>query len=294
MVVLIKKRLGKQIFYYLRHVTRVKGRYRTIEKYLGKSLPKNLEVVMIEFFREVYSQTYDEIERLRKRFIQLGKKLPNSVKEKQLMDFGIRFTYNTDRIEGSTLTLRDTTLVIEKGIIPRNKLLADVKEAENHFNVFMEMLKEKKISLHKVLEWHYKLFKDTKKDIAGKIRKHQVRISGSKFVPPTPAELNALLSEFFRWLNRSLNRVHPVEVAGLAHLKFVTIHPFADGNGRVSRLLINWILWHKNYPMFIIEYRNRARYYSALERAQTKKNEFIFLRWFIKEYKRAVERELKC
>jgi len=58
--------------------------------------------------------------------------------------------------------------------------------------------------------------------------------------------------------------------------------------------LMNWILWHKNYPMFIIEYRNRARYYSALERAQTKKNEFIFLRWFIKEYKRAVERELRC
>ncbi|HDM43702.1 MAG TPA: Fic family protein, partial [Candidatus Woesearchaeota archaeon] len=185
-------------------------------------------------------------------------------------------------------------LVIEKGIIPRNKLLADVKEAENHFNVFMEMLKEKRISLRNVLEWHYKLFKDTKKDIAGKIRKHQVRISGSKFVPPTPAGLNALLSEFFRWLNRSLNRVHPVEVAGLAHLKFVTIHPFADGNGRVSRLLMNWILWRKNYPMFIIEYRNRARYYSALERAQTKKNEFIFLGWFIKEYKKYIERELKC
>ena len=75
-----------------------------------------------------------------------------------------------------------------------------------------------------------------------------------------------------------------MELAALAHLRFVTIHPFSDGNGRISRLMMNFILKKKNMPMLDIPYTNRNSYYNGLERAQTKKNELIFLQWLFKKY----------
>jgi Fic family protein len=289
MVIIVKKKIGKKIVYYLRHTFRFKGGYKTVEKYLGDKLPRNLESIMLDFFRKIYEAKYNEIEKL----IKNARMLPKSVKEKNLRDFGIRFTYNTNRIEGSTLSLKDTFGVIEEGISPENKPLADVKEAENHFKVFMKILEIEKINLHTVLKWHYEIFKDTKPDIAGKIRNYGVKISRSKFLPPAPVELNALLKDFFGWLNKNMNKYSAIDLAGLAHLKFVTIHPFGDGNGRISRLIMNWVLHRKNYPMFIIEYKNRRNYYSALEKAQIKENAFIFLAWFLRQYIKFLKSESK-
>jgi Fic family protein len=288
MVTIIKKKIGKKTIHYLRHTLRFKGKYKTVEKYLGDKLPKNLESVMLDFFQEIYKEKYKEIGQLNKK----GKILPKSIKKKNLRDFGIRFTYNTNRIEGSTLSLKDTFGVIDDGISPENKPLSDIKEAENHFKVFMKMLEIKRINLHTVLEWHYEIFKETKPDIAGKIRDYEVKISRSKFVPPVPVELNALLKDFFRWLDKNIDKYSAVDLAGLAHLKFVTIHPFGDGNGRISRLIMNWVLYKKKQPMFIIEYKNRGMYYSALEKAQIKNNNFIFLAWFLRNYIKFLRREL--
>jgi len=102
--------------------------------------------------------------------------------------FITRFTYDTNRIEGSTLTLRETADLLEKGITPGTRPLSDVKEAESHRNVFCELLDYKKdLSLSSILYFHKKQFESTKSDIAGIIRSHQVAISGSKFMPPFPA-----------------------------------------------------------------------------------------------------------
>jgi len=90
--------------------------------------------------------------------------------------------------------------------------------------------------------------------------------------------------EFFKWYDRNKDKIHPVQLAGLVHLKLVTIHPFTDGNGRVSRLMMNFVLYKHGYPMFNITYEKRAGYYSALERSQTKKQEDIFLQWFFNRY----------
>ncbi len=286
MVILVKKKIKGKLVYYLKHTVRVGKKFKTIEKYLGTNLPKNIEVVMLDFFHEVYREKYDKI----KEFLKHAGKLPKSVKEKNLRDFGIRFTYDTNKIEGSTLSLKDTFMIIDKGISP-DKPLSDVKEAENHFRVFMKMLEVKKINMNTILEWHYEIFKDTKPDIAGKIRNYGVKISGSKFVPPSPVELYPLLREFFKWLNKNFDKYNAVDLAGLAHLKLVTIHPFGDGNGRISRLVMNWVLYKKGYPMFIIEYKNRKSYYSALEKAQVKNNPFIFLSWFLKSYLKFLEKE---
>ncbi|MCX6767109.1 MAG: Fic family protein [Candidatus Micrarchaeota archaeon] len=288
MVTLVKKEAGGRTVFYVRHNLRVKGGYRSVEKYLGDSLPKDLERVELDFFRGVHEKEYAYLEMARKKLVEAGRKIPATVREKNLRDFGIRFTYNTNRIEGSTLSLRDTFNIIERGTSPENRPLSDVKEAENHYKVFLEMLDAKAMNLQTILRWHHDIFGETKPDVAGKVRRYAVRISGSKFVPPSPAEVEPLLNDFFRWLNKNLVRYDPADLAGLAHLKLVTIHPFGDGNGRLSRLVMNWILWKNNYPLFIIEYKNRDRYYSALEKAQVKNNPFIFLGWFLRNYIKAL------
>jgi len=183
------------------------------------------------------------------------------------------------------LTLRETADLLERGITPREKPLRDVKEAEAHKEVFYEMLRYKKdLSLQIILYWHKKLFELSKPDIAGKIRNYQVKISGSRFIPPFPAEIYPLLREFFKWYNKNKNKLHPVELAALVHLKFVTIHPFADGNGRISRLMMNFVLNKHNYPMLNIPYEKRTSYYNALERAQLKNHDDIFIQWFFRRY----------
>ena len=205
--------------------------------------------------------------------------------EKQIETFVIKFTYDTQKIEGSTLTLKETANLLEYGITPRNRPIDDVKETEAHKKVFYEILRYKKdLSLQIILYWHKKLFEETKKEIAGKIRTHQVAIARSKFIPPFQAEIYPLIREFFKWYEDYKNKLNPVELAALVHLKFVTIHPFSDGNGRISRLMMNFILNKNKYPMLNISYKNRDSYYTALERSQVNKNDNIFLNWFIKRY----------
>lgn len=126
----------------------------------------------------------------------------------------IRFTYDTNRIEGSKLTLRETADLLERGITPKGKPIHDVKEAEVHKEIFYKMVDYRKdLSLQIVLYWHKELFQDTKPaEIAGKIRQHQVAISGSKFMPPFPAEVYPLIREFFKWYSKN-KKLHPVELA---------------------------------------------------------------------------------
>lgn len=295
MVILKKKVLKKQTYYYLEHSIRKGKKVKKKELYLGRKIPSNIEEIKKNFLGDIYKvKWYSDIDRIKERFSKEYRLMPKSSREKQIQNFAIRFTYDTQRIEGSTLTHRETADLLEKGITPKNKPLPDVKEAEAHRDLFYEILKIKKdISHQLILEWHWKLFRLTKSDIAGKIRKHQVSIGGSKFMPPSPVKVYPMLTEFFHWYNKNKNKLHPVELAALAHLKFVTIHPFDDGNGRISRLIINFILKRANYPMLDIPYEGRNSYYNALERSQLKKDDRIFLLWLVKKYIKEYKRYLK-
>lgn len=292
MAAIKKKVLKGQTYYYLEQSFREGGKVQTREIYLGRKIPSNIEEIKKELLDEIYSKRWHaDIERIRKNFAKNQKAMPKTIKEKELENFAVNFTYDTQKIEGSTLTHRETADLLERGITPKSKPMRDVQEAEAHRDLFFEILKSKKdLSLQYVTGWHWKLFSKTKPDIAGKIRKKQVTISASKFIPPTPVEVYPMLTEFFRWYNKQKNKLHPVELAALAHLKFVTIHPFWDGNGRISRLIMNFILDRKKYPMLDIPYEGRGGYYNSLERSQLKKEDRIFLQWFarryVKEYKR--------
>ncbi len=284
MVAIRKKIIGEQTYYYLEHSFREGGRVEKKEKYLGKSLPKNIEELKQQFISEIYREKWFGLfDRIKEEY--KARMLPPSAQEKELENFAIRFTYDTNRIEGSTLTFRETSMLLEKGITPNSKPLRDVKEAEAHRKIFYEMLDyRKELSLDTVLYFHKKLFEDTKNDIAGKIRQHQVTIAGSKFVPPYPAEVYPLLMDFFKWYLKNKDRIHPVELAARVHLRLVTIHSFADGNGRISRLMMNFVLNKYGFPLLNIPYEKRVSYYSSLERSQTKNEDTVFLQWFFKRY----------
>ncbi len=151
---------------------------------------------------------------------------------------------------------------------------------------------KKDISLDTVLYFHRKLFGETKNDIAGKLREHQVEIAGSKFTPPLAVEVYPLMEEFFKWYKKYNKLLNPVQLAGLVHLKLVTIHPFTDGNGRISRLIMNFILNRHGFPMLDITYKNRNSYYNALEKSQVKEQEHKFLQWFFRRYLKDNEKYL--
>jgi len=281
-----KKTVDGRTYYYLEQTIRTEGTVQTEEKYLGTKIPPNVEEIKKQFLSEIYKKKWHPIlDRIRENHSREQKKTPATALKKEARSFSVRFTYDTNRIEGSTLTLRETSDLLERGITPKSRPLDDIKETEAHEKLFYEMLGFKKnLSLQAVLNWHKRLIEGTKPDIAGKIRTHQVAISGSKFMPPAPVEVPVLLREFFRWYEKNNEKLHPVELAALAHLKFVTIHPFSDGNGRMSRLLMNFVLNKHGFPLLNIPYEKRNSYYRALERSQTSGNEWVFVQWFFRRY----------
>ena len=286
MVVVRKRKIGNEEFFYLEHSVRIKGKVEKKEKYLGKVIPKDIERIKQEFFHDLFKEKwFSQLDALKKKFSTEYKKLPQTAKKKYIEHFMIKFTYDTNRIEGSTLTLKDTANLLRDGITPTNKPVRDVKEAESHRKLFYTMLDYKKdLSLNTVLHWHKILLQDTDKEIAGKIRRHQVAIAGASVEFPFPAELDILLQEFFSWYHKAKHKLHPVELAALVHLKFVSIHPFTDGNGRISRILMNFVLNKHRSPMLNISYANRASYYTALERSQKTQKDHIFTQYLIKRY----------
>ncbi|MEK6968329.1 MAG: Fic family protein [Nanoarchaeota archaeon] len=277
---------GKKKYYYLEHTIRKNNGFVNKRTYLGVNLPKNIDELKEKFLYVLFEELYGKaLEEIKESWNKKYKDYPQSSKDKYVESFMIKFTYDSNKIEGSTLTLKETADLLQEQITPKNKALKFVKEAEAHKKIFYEMLEnKKKLNLATVLHWHKGLFKDADPEIAGIIRKHPVAIARSKVELPLHVEVDLLLREFFIWYNKYHGKINPVVMAGLAHLKFVSIHPFSDGNGRISRLIMNHTLNSLGYPMLNIEYSNRNAYYTALERSQTRKKDETFTSYVVKRY----------
>lgn len=273
---IIEKKKGSKKYYYLRHNIRKKGKIITKEKYLGKEIPKNIESLKDAFRSELKSDLNKKLKAIKNNFQDEWKKLPQTVKNKELEEIAIAFTYNTNAIEGSTITLEEVREIIQDKIAP-NKPLRDIKETEAHNKVFLQMIKKKeKITKDLILRWHKDIFSDTKPDISGKFRDYFVRIGS--YLAPDWQEVEELIQELIEFAQKD-DTMNPVEFAARVHYRFEKIHPFGDGNGRIGRLLMNHILWHKKYPMLIIEYKKRRSYYKALQR-----DEEGFVAYFTRRY----------
>ena len=293
MVTVVTRQKGNQNYYYLYHDSK-KGKRRQREEYLGKIIPADINNRKKNFALELARDEWTLIlEKIYKNYKKAQNKTPTSIQEKNLNSFSIKFTYNTQRIEGSTLTLKDTFLLLDDGLTPSNKPYSDVKETEIHQKLFLDIIKQRQdLSLNVIKKWHKTLFVQTKPDIAGLLRDYNVGIRGSKFIFPPHTAVKSLLNGFFKWYNASKKTLNPVELAALSHLKFVTIHPFGDGNGRTSRLVMNHVLNKFDYPLLDIDYGDRRSYYNALEKSQTKYDDLPFLQWFMKRYFKACKNYL--
>ncbi len=272
---IIKRKKGRLEYFYLQHSFRKNGKVTTREKYLGKKIPKNIEKIKTELEEELKKILYEKLEKIKKNFQKEWKKYPKTVKDKEKEEISIAFTYNTNAIEGSTVTLEEAREIVHEKIAP-NKPLNDIKETELHSKVFLKMLdKKEKISNKLLLKWHKEIFSETKADIAGKYRDYFVRVGN--YIAPDWQDVKKLMNQLIKFINQS--KINPAELSAKAHYRFEQIHPFGDGNGRIGRLLMNHILWHNNYPMLIIEYKKRKSYYRALQ-----KGEEGFVNYFLRRY----------
>jgi Fic family protein len=281
-VSIIKQRKGNQTYYYLTH----HDDFRTKRKYLGKTIPTDIESIKKEFLLEFYREGWQpKLEQMQKQFIANRKKMPKSALVQELKSFVVSFTYHTQKIEGSSLTRLDTIKLLRDGITPSGKPKSDMIEAELAEQVFFEMLEHKRqISLDTIRYWHTRMFNKTKLDIAGQLRDYEVYVHGSKVKFPQGDKVYDLMQEFFVWYYKTKGKINSVELAALTHLKFESIHPFGDGNGRVGRLLMNCILDEGNYPMLNILYSQRNQYYGMLQTSNLKDDESLFLKWFVNLY----------
>ena len=267
--------IKKDGYYYLKHSFRKDSKVITREKYLGREVPNNIEEIKQELRKESQKSLFIKLEKIRAGFQQEWKRCPESAKQREKEEIAIAFTYNTNAIEGSTITLEETREIIIDRTAP-NKPLKDIRETEAHFKTFLEMLeKPEKVSKELLLKWHKDIFGETKPDIAGRFRDFLVRVGSYR--APDWQDVEDLMKGFFEFVKEA--KLNPVELAARAHYKFEKIHPFGDGNGRIGRLIMNHILWYRGYPMIIIEYAKKKSYYKALQRPED-----IFVNYFLRRY----------
>jgi len=216
-----------------------------------------------------------------KKLISQYRPLPASLVFRLHEQLVIDWTYNSNAIEGNTLTLKETKMVLEDGLTIGRKPLKDYFEAINHRDAiaFVEELAHEKstITERNIKEIHSLILKEIDSHYAGIYRDIQVRISGSGHTPPDAVHLPQLMKKFAK--EHLLNpEGHPVEQAALAHFDFVSIHPFVDGNGRTARLLMNLVLIKNGYFPAVILKNDRKKYYDALEKGYKEKvDDFVFL-----------------
>jgi Fic family protein len=208
----------------------------------------------------------------------------------------LEYTFESNRIEGNTLTLRETDLVINEGLTISGKSMREHLEVINHQEAigYIKHLMEKNALLNEreVLSIHNLILRGIHPEDAGRYRKVQVMIKGSAYMPPQPFMVSKEMEDFFIWYETNKNNMHPILLAGEMHERLVTIHPFIDGNGRTSRLVMNLILLQHGYVIANIkgDYDSRMRYYNALETAQTKHNKEDFLLFVAQIEKESLER----
>ena len=273
---------------YLIYNKRKNGKWVKKSKFIGtgniskkkiSQLKKKFEEELIINKKYEYLKREDvkKVEHLKKIYIEKINKLSKEEFEKFEDSFFTELTYNSNAIEGNSLSLEETSLVINEGIVPEGKSLREIYEAKNHAEA-LNFLKKYGGDLNEelILKLHSIILKNISERFAGKYRKSGVRIAGSDFKPPGPEKVPQLVKNLIYWYRKNKNKYHQFELATLVSMEFVTIHPFVDGNGRVSRLLMNFLLNKKHYPWINIYNKHRQKYLTAVRKANDEDYSLVF------------------
>lgn len=291
LVVSIKKKTVKdQEFYYAVQSISYKGEKKRFEKYIGPvDMPEEekerktqlysyLLQMKAELYKVVMMTKQTELQHLNTKcafflnFVStyyekyLSVLYPAEL-EKYQQEFDVRYVHNTNAIEGNTLTLMEAGLVFE-GISPKNKQLREIHEVENYKRM-LKYVREYKgdLSPKFILKLHELIQRNIDDENAGTFRRGNVKIAGSTWETPQGVVVETEIEFLMDWYNEAKKKLHPFELATLLHHKFTQIHPFYDGNGRVSRELLNFVLRRAGFPSIIIPVEARQDYFEALQAA---------------------------
>lgn len=189
----------------------------------------------------------------------------------QIQDYyRIGLTWTSNALEGNSLTESETKVLLEDGLTVGGKPLRDVFEAVDHakaYDFMFSLLKERRMDEQAALKMHELFYQNIESEYAGRYRDIRVIVTGSHYPVADPEEIPEKMGQLFGWIRKERERYHPVEFAAKLHKRFVFIHPFKDGNGRVARLLMNLALIQDGYLPAIVPPVLRLDYVSLLERA---------------------------
>jgi len=298
MVFVARKKIGEETYYYLAHNLRSEGgSWKSLREYIGKKMPGKAELQKLtERFilkhripvKKKYA--YLDPERLAKldfligEFQKKAKNYPRIAIEKRERDFTVCFTYNTNAIEGNTVSLLETAAMLEKKVMPAGKSLREIHEifnTEKALNYIRACKRD--VSKRLVLKLHRMMMANIDDAQGGRIRNYPVAIDGANWMPPTEKEVDGKFEEFLAWYAKNRTRLHPIELAAITHLKFIEVHPFGDGNGRVARLITNLILMKNGYPPVNIKVKDTIPYVKELQYAQNTQKFEKFVDWFVQK-----------
>jgi Fic family protein len=221
-----------------------------------------------------------DYDKLTKKYLQIKPYLNENqlFHYKQIEYFDAENTYHSNAIEGNTLTLKETALVLD-GYSVGNKMMKEIYEISNHskaFNHIFDTKDNKKIiDVEDIIKIHTIILDNIDDYNKGRYRQLNVGIRGTNIVFPYPQEIPNLMISFGNWLVKEQQQgiMHPIQFASKAHFDLVDIHPFIDGNGRTSRLLMNMILLKNHYPPLMIKVEEKLAYIEALNNTRENNNE---------------------
>ena len=275
----IKEKNGKKYYYRVKSIRKEK-KVNKKRIYLGANLnKKEISKKEIKADKELLylnniltEQEIKKLEEIKEKY----KKQPKENFENRYEVFTSDFTYNSTAIEGNTFTLQETARLLFEGITPR-KSMREINEVLNHKKAFDFILHHKgDITKEFICNIHKIVVKDTLKEELntqiGRFRNLQVYIRGIDWLPPKPEDVPKEIKSLLLWYSKNKKKLHPLIASAYFHAGFEIIHPFVDGNGRVGRLLMNFILHKNNFPMVNIPNSIKHKYYEALEAAQMNGN----------------------
>ncbi len=305
--------VGKRKKYYLAHSFRRGKKIKKLRFYLGVNLSKSAlikkkryaesimeerirryETILDPFYTAMKTKEIEEIKSLEAS----GDIKVLHLTEKDWEEFTKAFTYDTNAIEGSTVTLSQVSDILEKDEWPKEKAKFEISETYGVAEAIKYIRRTKDhISLNLIRELHEIVFKNSK-EFAGEFRRRGAEVAvvdatGNVVHRGAPSpQIVRLLKELISWYDKNKKKYPPLVLAAVVHNHFETIHPFQDGNGRVGRLLLNNILLKHKLPPVNIELKHRREYYSALQSYQKGKNIRPMIKLIMKEY-RALRRVIK-
>ena len=260
-------------YFYLEHPVKIDGRVKKYSKYLGKAIPENVDDLKKQFLFEINSSRWAAVSELAKEKMEsLKKGLSSEQIEMMQHNSALSFTANSLMISGSKITMLELKRLIEESKVPKWRTSGEIKEAKAHYEIARDNYKRtQEFSFDLMVDWHWKIFRESRPSIAGIV----------KGIVTAAREIESYYDENSRKVEKTM-------LGALIHWKLTREKPFLEGDDIIARLSMNWLLQMCGYPILDLEFNERKRYESALQRSILQNDESIFLKWFFLKYERKI------